>query len=171
MHSVLQLGGMNGPSVYTKTQAAATHRSQDWCLLVCVCVCVLSSFKTLWGKMGFLLVSPFSYLFLTSFFLNSTDISINTTVWTIKDGQLALTSSLPLLPSQCLLQRLMVRDHVRMNTCARGCVRISKSYQCSPSLSSETFLRVFPAQDRQAVWPTQLDTRYILPGVCERPKT
>lgn len=169
MHSVLQLGGMNGPSVYTKTQAAATHRSQDWCLLVCVCV--LSSFKTLWGKMGFLLVSPFSYLFLTSFFLNSTDISINTTVWIIKDGQLALTSSLPLLPSQCLLQRLMVRDHVRMNTCARGCVRISKSYQCSPSLSSETFLRVFPAQDRQAVWPTQLDTRYILPGVCERPKT
>lgn len=118
---------------------------------VCLCVCVLSSFKTLWGKMGFLLVSPFSYLFLTSFFLNSTDISINTTVWTIKDGQLALTSSLPLLPSQCLLQRLMVRDHVRMNTCARGCVRISKSYQCSPSLSSETFLRVFPAQDRQAV--------------------
>lgn len=121
--------------------------------------------------MGFLLFSPFSYLFLTSFFLKSTDISINTTVWTIKDGQLALTSSLPLLPSQCLLQHLMVRDHVRMNTCARGCVCISKSYQCSPSLSSETFLSVFPAQDRQAVWPTQLDTRYILPGLCERPKT
>lgn len=86
------------------------------------------------------------------------DISIKPTAWNIGDRQTALTSSLVLQPSQCLLQRLMVRDAVKMDSAV---LQLIKSLL---SLPREIFLRVFPAQDWQTVGPTQLDTRYRL--VC-----
>jgi len=93
-------------------------------------------------------------------------VSTKPTAWTIVAKWTLLTSSLLLRPSQCLPQRPMVRDNVRIITCGCGCFCIWKSYRCLPPFPSETFLRVFPSQDWQAVGPTQLDTRYTFPTVC-----
>lgn len=87
--------------LFTPKHRLQPHRSQDWCLLVCV------------HPSCFYGGSSFSFLVSLGFLLISMGDSTKPAVWTTMAKWTHLTWSLLLQPSQWLLQRPTVRDSVK----------------------------------------------------------